>query len=160
LRLHGRHRLRVAAGATCQDNADGHRWYCSHNRSPSQAPVAFIWTAHGVHQVRGDRRRRAAELAGAAPKSAGLSPSRARLKCRKRASPDVLMIVRADRYDWRSIDTAPLDEDVTLLVREGRGRRSTSVPVPADRGRLDRFEQWNAADRHADKVEAVHSQPL
>jgi hypothetical protein len=70
------------------------------------------------------------------------------------------MIVRADRYDWRSIDTAPLDEDVTLLVREGRGRRSTSVPVPADRGRLDRFEQWNAADRHADKVEAVHSQPL
>jgi hypothetical protein len=55
---------------------------------------------------------------------------------------------------------APLDEDVTLLVREGRGRRSTSVPVPADRGRLDRFEQWNAADRHADKVEAVHSQPL
>ena len=70
------------------------------------------------------------------------------------------MIVRADRYDWRSIDTAPLDEDVTLLVREGRGRRSTSVPVPADRGRLDQFEQWNAADRHADKVEAVHSQPL
>jgi hypothetical protein len=71
------------------------------------------------------------------------------------------MIVRADRYDWRSIDTAPLDEDVTLLVTE-RPRQAvlTSVPAPADRGRLDRFEQWNAADRHADKVEAVHSQPL
>jgi hypothetical protein len=71
------------------------------------------------------------------------------------------MIVRADRYDWRSIDTAPLDEDVTLLVREGRGRRyRLPYPCRADRGRLDRFEQWNAADRHADKVEAVHSQPL
>jgi hypothetical protein len=30
------------------------------------------------------------------------------------------MIVRADRYDWRSLDTAPVDEDVTLLVSEGR----------------------------------------
>jgi hypothetical protein len=45
------------------------------------------------------------------------------------ASPDLLM--GADRYDWRSIDTAPLDEDVTLLVRE-RPRQAvlTSVPVP------------------------------
>jgi len=33
------------------------------------------------------------------------------------------MIVRADRYDWRSLDIAPVGEDVTLLVREGRGRR-------------------------------------
>jgi hypothetical protein len=42
------------------------------------------------------------------------------------------MIVRADRYDWRSIDTAPLDEDVTLLVREGRGRRYR-LPYPCRR---------------------------
>jgi hypothetical protein len=42
------------------------------------------------------------------------------------------MIVRADRYDWRSIDTAPVDEDVTLLVREGLGRRYR-LPYPCRR---------------------------
>jgi hypothetical protein len=42
------------------------------------------------------------------------------------------MIVRADRYDWRSIDTAPVDEDVTLLVGEGRGRRYR-LPYPCRR---------------------------
>ena len=45
--------------------------------------------------------------------------------------PDLPMIMRADRFDWRPLDTAPVDEDVTLLVTEGRGRRYR-LP-PADR---------------------------
>jgi hypothetical protein len=44
----------------------------------------------------------------------------------------LLMIVHADRYDWRSLDTAPVGEDVTLLVREGRGRRY-GLPYPCRR---------------------------
>jgi hypothetical protein len=43
------------------------------------------------------------------------------------------MIVRADRYDWRSIDTAPVDEDVTLLVSEGRRGRWYRLPYPCRR---------------------------
>jgi hypothetical protein len=42
------------------------------------------------------------------------------------------MIVRADRYDWRPLDTAPVDEDVTLLVTEGRGKRYR-LPYPCRR---------------------------
>jgi hypothetical protein len=31
------------------------------------------------------------------------------------------MRVVADGFDWQPIDTAPFDEDVTLLVTDGRG---------------------------------------
>src|SRR5580704_137286 len=43
------------------------------------------------------------------------------------------MIVRADRYDWRSLDTAPVGEDVTLLVREDRRGRRYRLPYPCRR---------------------------
>jgi hypothetical protein len=42
------------------------------------------------------------------------------------------MMVRADRFDWRPLDTAPVGEDVTLLVTEGRGRRYR-LPYPCRR---------------------------
>jgi hypothetical protein len=43
------------------------------------------------------------------------------------------MIVRVDRYDWRSLDIAPVGEDVTLLVREGRHGRWYRLPYPCRR---------------------------
>jgi hypothetical protein len=42
------------------------------------------------------------------------------------------MMVRADRFDWRPLEIAPFDEDVTLLVSEGRGRRYR-LPYPCRR---------------------------
>jgi hypothetical protein len=38
---------------------------------------------------------------------------------------EVAIRVVADGSDWQPIDTAPFDEDVTLLVTDGRG-----APLP------------------------------
>ena len=37
--------------------------------------------------------------------------------------------------DWRPIDTAPWDEDVTLLVTDGRGE-PYQIPYPCKRTRI------------------------
>ncbi|HXB70197.1 MAG TPA: hypothetical protein VNY05_18230 [Candidatus Acidoferrales bacterium] len=56
---------------------------------------------------------------------------------------------------WLSIDSAPLDEDVALLVTDGPSEPYTSQQ--ADRGRLGEFEQGNAVGGDAGEVEAVQS---
>ena len=38
----------------------------------------------------------------------------------------------ADKYDWLPIDTAPLEEEVTLLVTDGRGD-PYRIPYPCKR---------------------------
>jgi hypothetical protein len=45
------------------------------------------------------------------------------------------------------------------VVREGRHGRRYRLPYPCRRTAAGWIEQWNAADRQADNVEAVHSQP-
>jgi hypothetical protein len=57
---------------------------------------------------------------GAIARHEGTFRRRSHRRTKEGRAPDLLMIVRADRYDWRSLDTAPVDEDVTLLVSEGR----------------------------------------
>jgi hypothetical protein len=71
------------------------------------------------------------------------------------------MRVFEDRHGWQPIDSAPLDEDVSLMVTDGRGGEPYRLPVPmqAYRGRLGQFEQGIAADGHAAEMEAVLCQP-
>ena len=58
---------------------------------------------------------------------------------------------------WLAIDSAPLDEDVALLVTDGPSEPYTSQQ--ADRGRLGEFEQGNAVGGDAGEVEAVQASP-
>ena len=74
---------------------------------------------------------------------------------------DLFMAKRMHLFagDWRLIDTAPIDQDVTLLVTDGRGE-PYRIPYPCKRtagGGVGKFKQGNAADRHALAVEAVQS---
>jgi hypothetical protein len=40
------------------------------------------------------------------------------------------MRVFEDKYGWQPIDNAPLDEDVALLVTDGRGGEPYRLPYP------------------------------
>jgi hypothetical protein len=64
----------------------------------------------------------------------------------------VLMAKRMHSFsgDWRLIDTAPMDQDVTLLVTDGRGEPYCCV-------RLGQLWQRNAACGNALAVEAIRS---
>jgi hypothetical protein len=61
-------------------------------------------------------------------------------------------------YSWKSIDRAPLNEDVTLQVTDGRGEPY----LPRKRkqtycDRLGQFWQGNATYGHASEVETIFS---
>jgi hypothetical protein len=43
---------------------------------------------------------------------------------------DFLMRVFEDRHGWQAIDSAPLDEDVSLMVTDGRGGEPYRLPYP------------------------------
>ena len=40
------------------------------------------------------------------------------------------MRVFEDRHGWQAIDSAPLDEDVSLMVTDGRGGEPYRLPYP------------------------------
>jgi hypothetical protein len=65
----------------------------------------------------------------------------------------------SERYGWKPIDTAPIDQDVALIVTDGGGPWELHSPFQADRGRLGQLWQGDAACRHALAVEAILCPP-
>jgi hypothetical protein len=65
------------------------------------------------------------------------------------------MLGSPESYGWKSIESAPLDEDVSLQVTDSWQAVQSPEPKQAYRGGLGQFGQENTAGGHAGEMEAI-----